>query len=81
MAKKEKTLRKNLRKKIHNTHKKSRAKKKAARQKIPRLYCNFGYANNIFKKKISNFFHLVANPAYSLYVSRLIAELFAKIYD
>lgn len=60
---------------------KNPAQKKAARQKIPRLYCNFGYTNNIFKKKISNFFHLVANPAYSLYISRLIAELFAKIYD
>lgn len=60
---------------------KTPAQKKAARQKIPRQYCDFGYANNIFKKKISNFFHLVANPAYSLYVSSLIAELFAEIYD
>lgn len=33
------------------------------------------------RKKISNFFHFVADPADSLYVSSLIAELFAEIYD
>lgn len=81
MAKKEKNSPKKPPKKKSAIPIKNPAQKKAARQKIPRLYCNFGYANNIFKKKISNFFHLVANPAYSLYVSRLIAELFAKIYD
>ena len=81
MAKKEKNSPKKLSEKKSAIPIKNHAQKKAARQKIPRLYCNFGYANNIFKKKISNLFHLVANPAYSLYVSRLIVELFAKIYD
>ena len=60
---------------------KNPAQKKAARQKIPRQYCDFTCALSIFKKKISNFFHFVADPADSLYVSRLIAELFAEIYD
>lgn len=38
-------------------------------------------APRVFKKKISNFFHFVADPADSLYVGRLIAKLFAEIYD
>lgn len=83
MANKEKKSQKKLPpKKNRHAQNKKIPRTKKPQDKKSRDYIAISATPIIFlRRKYQIFFHLVADPPDSLYIGRLIAELFAEIYD